>query len=411
MKIQEIEGYRLKKELKDGRSGRIFIGENAIGEKAAIKIITDNDPLMHYWQQQEVYDQILALEHPNVVPVLKHGSHEEGFAYIITRYAENGHLVIGKQNPEQSLEIISQVLSGLDYLHNNSLTHGDVQPKNILFDTNNKARLNDFELASIIRHYSEQDEPASHYSKDYMQSSRLLGHKDYKHPDLTSHEQKSNPRFDLYSTGAVLYELLMKRPRSFIDIKMPSSIYGSKGQALDEIIIRSFKDEKSYDSAEQMRGQVLKAQQLFIDKKAKVQASLFDRHYKSLDQLLKSIKYDTKTHMASLDTYDAMLRQYNSLVGQATPDVPHVKPKMANARARVVKEIENIYDSLLGFDELYVSRDSAGRLLHPKIEEKEWDRVVRANAAKFAKILKVVKKQLPADIYRDFNAKSVPLFK
>ncbi|MDB5883382.1 MAG: protein kinase (serine/threonine-protein kinase)-like protein, partial [Ramlibacter sp.] len=145
------------------------------------------------------------LQHPNIVSV--YDSDRDGdIAFLVMEYIQGDdlkyHLDKGvRYSLEQSLKMIRDLLSGLDYAHKQGIVHRDVKPANLLIEPGGRVKLTDFGVARI------QDSGEATRTQGSM-----VGTLKYMSPEQVQ-GQKIDSRADLFSVGVVLYQLLTdKRP-------------------------------------------------------------------------------------------------------------------------------------------------------------------------------------------------------
>lgn len=145
------------------------------------------------------------LQHPNIVSV--YDSDRDGdIAFLVMEYIQGDdlkhHLDKGiRYSLEQSLKMIRDLLSALDYAHKQGIVHRDVKPANLLIEPGGRVKLTDFGVARI------QDSGEATRTQGSM-----VGTLKYMSPEQVQ-GQKIDSRADLFSVGVVLYQLLTdKRP-------------------------------------------------------------------------------------------------------------------------------------------------------------------------------------------------------
>ncbi|AEG92877.1 protein kinase (serine/threonine-protein kinase)-like protein [Ramlibacter tataouinensis TTB310] len=145
------------------------------------------------------------LQHPNIVSV--YDSDRDGdIAYLVMEYIQGDdlkhHLDRGaRYTLEQSLKMIRDLLSALDYAHKQGIIHRDIKPANLLIEPAGRVKLTDFGVARI------QDSGEATRTQGSM-----VGTLKYMAPEQVQ-GLKIDSRADLFSVGVVLYQLLTdKRP-------------------------------------------------------------------------------------------------------------------------------------------------------------------------------------------------------
>ena len=215
-----------------------------------------------------------SLNHPNIVAVYDTGEEvitaPDGrgvsVPYIVMEYVE-GHtvkelLADGTPVPiDEAVEIVSGVLSALEYSHAAGLVHRDIKPGNIMLTTDGKVKVMDFGIARALA-----DSQAT-----MTQTNAVVGTAQYLSPEQARGEQV-DARSDLYSTGVVLFELLTGRPPFRGDSAVavayqhvsaipptPSSITPDVPEALDRVVMKALAKNRDdrYSSAAAMRADLI----------------------------------------------------------------------------------------------------------------------------------------------------------
>jgi len=142
------------------------------------------------------------LSHPNVVAVFDAGE-DGGRPYIVMEYVEGETLADvlrrrGALPTEEAAEIAGQVAAGLAHAHAQGLVHRDVKPQNLLVSGDGRVKIADFGVA--------RGDDLSQLT----QAGTVLGTAAYLSPEQAA-GSSVGPASDVYSLGAVLYELLTGR--------------------------------------------------------------------------------------------------------------------------------------------------------------------------------------------------------
>ena len=150
-----------------------------------------------------------SLNNPSIVAVYDTGEDNSSgmpVPYIVMEYVDgktvrellnDGHRLL----PERILEIISGVLRALEYSHQAGIVHRDIKPGNVMVTRNGDVKVMDFGIARAMN-----DEQAT-----MTQTAQVIGTAQYLSPEQARGE-RVDTRSDLYSTGCLMYELLVGRP-------------------------------------------------------------------------------------------------------------------------------------------------------------------------------------------------------
>jgi WD40 repeat protein len=144
------------------------------------------------------------LDHPNIVPIYEVGEHE-GQHYFSMKFIEGGSLT-GKipefvQDPRASARLLAAVARAVHHAHQRGILHRDLKPGNILLDGNAEPHVTDFGLAKRVEGDS-----------GLTQSGAIVGTPSYMPPEQARAEKGLTTAVDVYSLGAILYELLTGQP-------------------------------------------------------------------------------------------------------------------------------------------------------------------------------------------------------
>jgi serine/threonine protein kinase len=158
------------------------------------------------------------LQHPNIVAIHEvgqyEGQHYFSMDYVdgtsLAAFVERRPLPIGR-----AVTYLKSIAEAIDYAHRQGILHRDLKPSNILIDSFDQPRITDFGIAKRI---GARDVPSNADSRSLEDSSltaagEVLGTPSYMPPEqIDADPAQLGPATDVYSLGAILYELLTARP-------------------------------------------------------------------------------------------------------------------------------------------------------------------------------------------------------
>jgi len=210
--------YRLTRLVGRGGSGEVFLADRVDGQieqRVAIKLIQQAVPRRSFRRRFLQERQILAsLQHPRIAGLLDAGETADGRPYLVLEYIDGVPIDAYARGLElrDKLRLFLKVCEGVAYAHRNLIVHRDLKPSNILVNAEGEPKLLDFGIAKILVPEGNQTRT----------QERVLT------PDYASPEQvrgaMQTTATDVYSLGAVLYDLLTgQSPHSFPD-RAPEAI-------------------------------------------------------------------------------------------------------------------------------------------------------------------------------------------
>src|SRR3954468_22851913 len=143
---------------------------------------------------------VAQLSHPHIVTVIDRGE-DGGQQFIVFEFIDGENLkqLIGRIGPlpvRRAVELALEIADALAFAHDHGLVHRDVKPQNVLLTPDGDAKVTDFGIARSLD-----------VEKGVTQTGTVLGTSNYLSPEQAS-GQPVTPATDVYSLGAVLYELL-----------------------------------------------------------------------------------------------------------------------------------------------------------------------------------------------------------
>jgi serine/threonine-protein kinase len=201
---ERIGPYKVRELLGAGGMGRVYAADDLrLGRRVALKFLTDEftkDPAALERFRREART-LSALNHPHICTIFDIIEQDERIV-IVMEYAEGAPLH-GPLPPDQVLKYASQICDALDAAHRKGFIHRDLKPGNIQL-TKNGIKLLDFGLARIA---DGSEETTLTFGSSH---TGVMGTPAYMAPEQAE-GKPVDERSDIFSLGAVLYEMLSGR--------------------------------------------------------------------------------------------------------------------------------------------------------------------------------------------------------
>ncbi|MDP2878509.1 MAG: serine/threonine-protein kinase, partial [Sulfuricella sp.] len=207
MEIEKLGRYEILSELGQGAMGVVYKAiDPLIDRTVAIKTINLNlsgDELADFEERfHREAKSAGRLNHPNIVTIYDVGRTDH-VAFMAMEYLEGRELkeIIASgeaPQPDRVAEIIAQIADALAFAHDHGVVHRDIKPANIMVLRNGSVKITDFGIAKMS-------------SGSRTQIGIILGSPKYMSPEQVAGKPVDG-RSDIFSLGAVLYELLTGKP-------------------------------------------------------------------------------------------------------------------------------------------------------------------------------------------------------
>lgn len=210
MDLPELLGerYRLTSELGQGGMATVYLAQDLKhNRQVAVKVLRPE--LAALLGTERFFSEIRVtanLQHPHLLPLFDSGE-AAGMLYYVMPYVAGeslrGRLERERQLPvEDAVRIAVAVASALDYAHRHHVIHRDLKPENILLQ-DGEPQVADFGIALAISQAG---------GERLTQTGLTLGTPLYMSPEQAAGDRSLDARTDIYSLGAVLYEMLAGEP-------------------------------------------------------------------------------------------------------------------------------------------------------------------------------------------------------
>jgi eukaryotic-like serine/threonine-protein kinase len=202
----KIGKYVIVREVGRGSTGTVYLSHDPYyGRDVAIKVYhgdhggdEDQARVARKMFLSEAH-MVGMLQHPQLMPIYDAGE-EDGHCYVVTEYVHGARTLSAFCRADDLLrvdvivEIIFKCAKALHYAHSRGVIHRDIKPSNILYTMEGDIRIIDFGIALID-------------GSDMSRIEGIAGSPSYMSPEQVQSQELTN-RSDLYSLGAVMYELL-----------------------------------------------------------------------------------------------------------------------------------------------------------------------------------------------------------
>ncbi len=204
-----IGNYQILEEIGRGGMGVIYRAR----QRHSRRIVALKRILSHYADSQETLarfrreaEAAAKLDHPNILPIYEVGVNEDGLPSFSMKFAAGGSLADAgpglRNEPRRSVGLMAKVARAVQCAHDQGILHRDLKPGNILLDGRGEPLVSDFGLAKWLDTTS-----------DLTQTLTIFGTPGYIAPEQAKGSAaKLTPAADIYSLGAILFNLLTSRP-------------------------------------------------------------------------------------------------------------------------------------------------------------------------------------------------------
>jgi serine/threonine protein kinase/tetratricopeptide (TPR) repeat protein len=204
-----LGNYQILEEIARGGMGVVYrarhlASRRIVAVKRVLTYHSDSQQTLARFQREA--EAAASLDHPNILPIYDVGTTDDGLPYFSMKFAAGGSLLhardLFRDDPRRSAQLILKVARAIDYAHGQGIVHRDLKPGNILLDAREESMVADFGLAKWLDS-----------GGDLTCTLTVFGTPGYIAPEQAQGSQANlAPTVDVYSLGAILFELLSGRP-------------------------------------------------------------------------------------------------------------------------------------------------------------------------------------------------------
>src|SRR5262249_21603441 len=208
--------YEILGPLGAGGMGEVYRARHGTLERdVAIKVLpahltSSPDALARFHREAKA---VAALSHTNILSIFDFGTHE-GVSYAVMELLEGetlrDKLEAGPISVKQAVDFAIQIARGLSAAHEKGVIHRDLKPENLFVQKDDHLKILDFGLAKRVGVVGREDDTSAPTASQMTQPGEVMGTVGYMSPEQVR-GLPVETRSDIFSFGAVLYEMLAGR--------------------------------------------------------------------------------------------------------------------------------------------------------------------------------------------------------
>src|SRR6267143_6681501 len=204
-----LGNYQILEEIGRGGMGVVY----QVRQRRSRRIVALKRILSYHADSQETLarfrreaEAAASLDHPNILPIYEVSECDDGLPFFSMKFAGGGSLLDAapalRGEPRRAVALVAKVARAVQCAHGQGILHRDLKPGNILLDGRGEPLVSDFGLAKWLGN-------SSHLTRTLT----IFGTPGYIAPEqVNGSAGKLGPASDVYSLGAILFDLLTGRP-------------------------------------------------------------------------------------------------------------------------------------------------------------------------------------------------------
>src|SRR5216117_2645868 len=204
-----LGNYEILDEIARGGMGVIYRARQRhshriVAVKRVLSYQADSHETLERFRREA--EAVASLDHPNILPIYEVSESENGLPFFSMKFATSGSLHDAapslRKEPRKCAQLMAKVARAVEYAHGRGILHRDLKPGNILLDDRGEPMVSDFGLAKWLN-----------ANTDLTKSLTTFGTAGYIAPEQAEGAAANlTQAADIYSLGAILFDLLTGRP-------------------------------------------------------------------------------------------------------------------------------------------------------------------------------------------------------
>src|SRR5436190_876683 len=208
-KSWQLGNYEILEQIGCGGMGVIYRArqrhsQRIVAVKRVLSYRADSHGALQRFRREA--QAVASLDHPNILPIYEVSESEDGLPFFSMKFAEKGSLHENvaslRYEPRKCVRLMAKVARAVEYAHSRGVLHRDIKPGNILLNDRGEPLVSDFGLAKLLDG-----------NNDLTRSLTTFGTAGFIAPEQAGAAAATlTPVADVYSLGAVLFNVLAGRP-------------------------------------------------------------------------------------------------------------------------------------------------------------------------------------------------------